>query len=234
MAGHYGETVPLWVTTPTHWPGQTGLLDWCEKIGPAAAAVMVMAGIIYLVFGVKIYRYLITANAFVIGAAIGATLGAKANAEVAGAVIGGLGAAAAAWPMIKWSVAVTGGVCGAFLGACIWRMSNQDPNFAWAGALTGLVALGMLSFVLFRMSVIIYLSVQGGAMLVFGVLGLAYKYEDVANSLSNSMRGKPFLLPMILFLPMVCGLFYQHHKYGGVEPATGGGVSGSGGGHGKK
>jgi hypothetical protein len=133
--------------------------------------------------------------------------------------------------MIKWSVAVTGGVCGAFLGACIWRMSNQDPNFAWAGALTGLVALGMLSFVLFRISVIIYLSIQGGAMLVFGVLGLAYKYEDMASSLSSSMRGKPFLLPMILFLPMICGLFYQHHKWSGPEAATSGG---GGGGHAKK
>jgi hypothetical protein len=199
-------------------------------MGPAAAAVMIMAGIIYLVFGVKIYRYLITANAFAIGAAIGATLGARADAAIAGALIGGIGAAAAAWPMMKWSVAVTGGVCGAFLGACVWRMCNQEPNFAWAGALTGLVALGMLSFVLFRISVMIYLSVQGGAMLVFGILGLAYKYEDIAGSLSSSMHGKPFLLPMILFLPMICGLFYQHHRYGGVEPAGGGGGGGGGGG----
>ena len=94
-----------------------------------------------------------------------------------------------------------------------------------------MVALGMLSFVLFRFSVIVYLSVQGGAMLVFGILGLAYKYDDMANSLSSSMHGKPFLLPMILFLPMIGGLFYQHHKWSGPEPATGGG---SAGGHGKK
>lgn len=223
MTGQYGDTVPLWVTTPTHWPGQTGLLSWCEKMGPAAAAVMIMAGIIYLVFGVKIYRYLITANAFAIGACIGAALGEKANAELIGAIIGGVAAAAAAWPLMKWSVAVTGGVVGAFLGACVWRMSNQDPNFAWAGALTGLVALGMLSFVLFRWSVIIYMSVQGGAMLVFGILGLAYKYPDMAADISSSMRGKPFLLPMVLFVPIICGLFYQHHKYGGAEPAGGGG-----------
>lgn len=225
----YGQTVPVWVTTPTHWPGQDGVLQWCEKMGPAAAAVMVMAGIIYLIFGVKIYRYLITANAFAIGAAVGATLGAKANAEMAGAFIGGVGAAAAAWPMIKWSVAITGGVCGAFLGACIWRICSQDPNFAWAGALTGLVALGMFSFIVFRFSVMMYLSIQGGAMLVFGILGLAYKYQDTASSLSSSMSGKPFLLPMLLFLPMICGLIYQHHKYGAAEPAGGGGGGGGGG-----
>ncbi|HWB52628.1 MAG TPA: hypothetical protein VG722_00480 [Tepidisphaeraceae bacterium] len=228
-AGQYGATVPLWVTTPTQWPGQQGVLQWCEKIGPAAAAAMIMAGIIYLIFGVKIYRFLITANAFAIGAAVGATIGARANAEMAGAFIGGIAGAAAAWPMIKWSVAVTGGVCGAFLGACIWRMSNQNPQFAWAGALTGLVALGMFSFILFRISVIIYLSIQGGAMLVFGVLGLAYKYQDAASSLSSSMNTKPFLLPMLLFLPMICGLIYQHHMYGAAEPAGGPGRKGGGG-----
>lgn len=223
MAAEYGQTVPVWVTTPSHWPGQSGVLDWCAHMGPAAAAVMLMAGIIYLIFGVKIYRYLITANAFAIGAAIGAALGARSHAEFLGALLGGVGAAAAAWPMVKWSVAVTGGVCGAFLGACIWRMANQDPSFAWAGGLTGLVALGMLAFILFRMSVMIYLSIQGSAMLVFGILGLAYKYPDTAASISSSLGSKPFLLPMLLFLPMICGLIYQHHHYGSAEPSGGGG-----------
>lgn len=225
---HYGETVPQWVSTPSHWPGQNGLLQWLSDMGPAAAAILVAAGIVYLVFGVKIYRYLITLNALVIGAYVGGLIGGKADAAVAGGIIGGIAGAAAAWPLMKYAVAIEGGICGAFVGACLWRMCGQEPAFAWAGALTGLVALGMFSFILFRSSIILYMSIQGAAMLVFGALGLAYKYPDVAQSLSQSMTGKPFLLPMLVFLPMLGGLIYQYNKYGAAEGAGAGGGDGGG------
>src|SRR4051812_21540002 len=174
------EKFPGWLAAPSQWPGQGDLLSGCQEMGPATACILVMGGIIYLLWGVQIFKWLITANAAVLGAAIGAFVGERTDTTIAGALVGAFAAGAIAWPLMKYAVAVMGGIVGAAVGASVWKTAGLEPAFAWAGALTGLVALGMLSFILFRSSIIMYLSMQGSVMLVFGVLGLGYKYKDVA------------------------------------------------------
>ena len=91
------------------------------------------------------------------------------------------------WPLMKWAVAVMGGLFGAVLGASVWRLFNLDPHFAWAGAATGMVGFGLLSFILFRGSVTMYMSLQGAAMLIFGILAMLDKYEQIAPKLTHTM-----------------------------------------------
>ena len=86
---------------------------------------------------------------------------------------------------MKWAIAVMGGLFGAILGASLWRLFNLDPTFAWAGAATGLVALGLLSFILFRGCIMMYTSLQGSVMLIFGILGLVYNYKPVAEAITK-------------------------------------------------
>jgi len=209
--------------TAQHWPAQHDLLGWCRTMGPAEAALMVMAGIIYLLWGVQMFKWLVTINFALMCAVLGAWLGRAGEAEIICAIIGGFAGAAIAWPLMKYAVAAMGGVVGALLGGSVWLTIGLDPRFAWAGALTGLVGLGLLSFIIFRGSVILYMSVQGAAMLVFGLLGLAYKYPSVAANLNSSMKSKPFLLPMAVILPMICGFIFQHTKHGGAGKPEGGG-----------
>jgi hypothetical protein len=210
-------------TSAQHWPQQNELLNWCTKMGPAEAALLVMAGVIYLLWGVQMFKWLVTINFALMCACVGAYLGRQGEAEVICAVIGAFAGAAIAWPLMKYAVALMGGVVGALLGGSVWVTCGLDGRFAWAGALTGLVALGMLSFIIFRGSIILYMSVQGAAMLVFGVLGLGYKYPSMASSLNSAMRSKPFLLPMAVILPMVCGFIFQHTKHGGAGKPEGAG-----------
>ena len=120
-----------------------------------------------------------------IGGWVGAELGERVGgpgAALPGAVVAGLLAATVAWPTLKWSTAVLGGLLGAIVGVAIWRLSDLDPTFGWSGGLTGLVFCGLLSLLLFRPCVITYTSLQGAAMLVFGVLALVLKHEDMGPS----------------------------------------------------
>ena len=96
----------------------------------------------------------------------------------------------------------------------------HDPNFAWAGALCGLVFFGLLSFIVFRGSVMMYMSLQGSIMLVFGVLGLIYKYQSIAAQVTNSLTLKPFILPAAIFIPALFGLLYQHAAYRQIEASA--------------
>ena len=158
-----------WTTFPRHWPVQADLLTWCHEMNGGTAALLVMGGIVYLLFGFYIYKYLVLANAAIIGAWIGAVLGEKSNGALLGGVLGAFLGCAITWPTMKYAVAVMGGLFGALLGASIWNAVGLEHKFAWAGALSGLIAFGMLSFILFRGSIMMYMSLQGSVMLIFGL-----------------------------------------------------------------
>jgi hypothetical protein len=207
---------------PRTWPHQGDLLTWCQQMTPAVSALLIMMGIIYLLFGYQIFKGLVLLNAAVVGAYMGANLGQEGDTAIVCGVIGAVAAAAVAWPTMKYAVALMGGIFGALLGASIWHTLSLDPNLVWAGALVGLVGFGLLSFILFRGSVMMYTSLQGSFMLVFGILGLIYQYHGIAPNVTSHLKVQPFLLPAAVFIPAVVGLiFQQHHTTGGH--ASGGG-----------
>jgi hypothetical protein len=59
-----------------------------------------------------------------------------------------------------------------------------------------------------------YTSLQGSVMLVFGILGLLLKYQNVAPKLGENLSLRPFLLPISIFIPAILGLIYQQTQYG--------------------
>jgi hypothetical protein len=200
---------PQWAEPPKHWPAQTDLLNWCHHMNPGLAALLIGLGIVYLLFGFKMFRVLMMLNAAAIGAALGFGLGQSSEMGFALMVLCGFVAAAVTWPLMKWAVAVLGGLAGALLGASIWQTFGLDPHFAWSGALTGLVLFGLLSFIIFRGSVTMYMSLQGAAMLIFGLLAMAFKYEQIAPRMTHAMTLRPFILPMAVIIPAIIGMLYQ-------------------------
>jgi len=203
-----------WLGLTAHWPAQTDLLQACQTMSPGAAVLLLIGGIVYLLFGFYIFKFLVTLNAALVGGYIGVMIGSRNQAEIVGALVGGFVAAAITWPLMRYAVAVMGGIFGGLLGASIWMTVDLNPEFAWAGAAIGMVAFGMLSFILFKASIMMYTSLQGSVMLVFGVLGLIYKYPTVASALSENMAIKPFLLPIFIFIPAMIGVLYQQAQFG--------------------
>lgn len=216
---HAVQTSNIWPHLPTHWPAQTDLLTWTQNMGALTAAVLLIGGLVFLLFGVYAYRGLVTINAAVLGAYVGGLIGEKAGNAVAGSMVGGFAAAALTWPMMKYAVAIMGGLFGLLLGASIWRAGGLDSTYAWSGGLSGLIFCGMLSFLLFRGSVMMYTSLQGAVMLVFGLLGLLYKYQDLGPKVSENLSVRPFLLPLFIFIPATLGLIYQQTQFAAGPPA---------------
>jgi hypothetical protein len=204
-----------------HWFREKEFVHWCQALGPGMAVALLMMGIIFLLWGYPVFRYLIMLNFGVVGAYIGAAFGKNTDTIIAGAIIGGFLGAALAWPMMRWAVALTGAGIGTILGAAIWRAAGQDPTFDWAGGLTGFVAFGMLSLIAFRGGIILYTSLQGGALLAAGLLSLLEKYPSIGPQLAEHLTTQKFLLPVAVMVPAVIGLVFQHHN------STGGGGGGA-------
>jgi hypothetical protein len=215
------NTPQIWdkLNLPSHWPVQTDLLQWCQEMSPGAATILIIGGLIYLLFGFYIFKMLVVLNAALVGGFIGMKIGEQGGSGVAGGCVGAFVCGAVTWPLMKYAVAFMGGIFGALLGASMWRSIGLEPSMCWAGALTGLVLFGLLSFILFKASVMMYTSLQGSVMLIFGILGLIYKYQSVAPKLTENMTLKPFLLPLFIFIPAVVGLIYQQTQFGQPEAA---------------
>src|SRR5947209_1723798 len=197
------------IQMPHHWPEQGDLLSFCYKMGPGEAAIFVIFGVILLLYGINIFRFVVMLNAALAGAAIGAFLGGKAGNASVGATVGGFTGAALSWPLLKHAVALMGGVIGALIGASMWRLFNLNPEFFWAGAICGGVTFGFLSILLFRGCVMIYTALQGSSMVVVGALALIFKYQDLAPRLTQALSAKAYILPIAVFIPAMCGLIFQ-------------------------
>lgn len=215
--------MPQWIV-PSHWPGQGDLLTWCQTMGPATAMILILGGVVYLIYGRSLYKWLVTLNAALIGAYFATRIGDGQGAIIA-ALLGGVLAGALAWPFTKYSVAITGGLFGVAVGATIWRLCDLEPQFSWSGGMIGMVFFGMLSFILFDMSVLVFMCGQGAAMLVFGILGMAYKYPDIAQQVGHSFSVRPMLLPILVAGTGVAGWWWQR-KHGGSPASSGGGGKG--------
>lgn len=205
---------------PNHWPSLQEVLDWCQTMHPGTAAILVLVGVLYLLFGYYMFKALVLLNAGLLGAALGAVLGSHQGAAAPAAIVGGIVAMAIAWPMMKYAVAIMGAAFGAMVGASLWNTFNQNPEFAWAGAMMGLIFCALLCFILFRGCVMTFTSLQGAAMVVFGVLGLMLKYDDIGPSLLSHFKASSFLMPMAIFIPTLGGVIFQ--QFNDTSPAPAG------------
>lgn len=197
---------------PYHMPQQSDLLTWCQNMGPGQAAIMLAMGLVYLLWGFQIFKLLVMLNSALVGAYFGVQLGGTGDMAVAGGAVGAIVCAAISWPLMKYAVALMGGLYGALLGASLWHVFKLDPRFFWAGGVIGLAFFGLLSFILFRGSVMLFTSLQGAAMLVFGLLGLLFKYKEIGPTMTTHMTGKPFLLTALILVPAIIGTIYQQHQ----------------------
>jgi hypothetical protein len=210
-----------WLNFPSHWPGQADLLVWFDDMGSAVALLLVLLGLVYLLFGYYLFKPLVLLNAAFIGAMTGVLISNKTGGPLPSGILGGFVAAAATYPLMKWAVALMGGLFGALMGLTLWRTFGLEPGFAWTAGCMGLIACGLLCFIVFRGSVMAYTSLQGSVMLVFGILSLAYKYQDLAPRLSQALQVKPFVLPMCIFIATILGLIYQQNSALTAAPAGG-------------
>jgi hypothetical protein len=215
------QPVRAGIGLPAQWPATIDLLKEAETMSSGMAALLIVAGLVYLLFGFSFFKWLVTLNAAIVGAWIGAAAGKPADAAIPCAIIGGFIAAAVTWPTMKYSVAVMGGLFGAIVGASIWQTIGLESRFAWSGAGMGLILFGLLAFIIFRGSLMMYMSLQGAVMLVFGSLGLIYKLKDVGPAVTAKMTVAPFLLPMAIFIPAIVGIIYQQQTNPEAGPPPG-------------
>jgi hypothetical protein len=200
-------------------PSRQEFVQYLSDLDPLRAVVLLAVGLVYMLYGWKIFKILVIANAAMVGVALGAMIGRGSpttpNLPTFAAVAGGLVLAVAAWPLMKYAVSLMGALIGSLAGYGLWRYVAEAAGqvtlsqYAWAGGILGLVTLGMLAFVIFQISVMIFTSIQGTVMTVSGILSLLLHYPSIRLDLQNSLSTEMHLLPLLIAVPAAIGFIFQ-------------------------
>lgn len=199
--------------------------------GVLMAAVLLACGLVYMLQGWKIFKVLVVVNAAVLGAAVGGHIGSLLgghNTWLYMGIAGGLLLAVLAWPLMKYAVSLMGGLVGGVMGYSLWHyvvaMVGQEDlaNYAWVGALIGLITLGLLAFIILQAVVTIITSLQGSVMTICGIVAIAMRYGPLRETLETPLRHNSHLVALLIIVPAIIGVAFQYSLTGGKGKKKGG------------
>jgi len=200
-------------------PSQGEYVDSLMTMDVALALVLLVCGLVYLLQGWKVFKMLVIINAGILGAMVGGELGRNLTVQhgaVFSAVAGSVLLAVLAWPLMKAAVSLMGGLAGAFVGYGMWsyaaRLIGRPglADYTWVGALLGLIALGLLAFIVFKAVIMVFTSLQGSVMTVSGLVAILCRLGPVREALYEPLRSNAHLLLLLIALPATIGLVFQY------------------------
>ncbi len=193
--------------------------EQATSLRPVEVLTFICFGTICLFYGWRVFKILAT-ECFAVG---GFILGWWANRELVkgnGIWLGTISAALFAFmsiPLLRVGVMLLGAAAGAVLTSAGWYALQMPTQHIWAGAAIGAIAGGMISFIVFKIAVMLFTSLLGSAMIVVGVLAVLYKYMGAAEGLRGRVFDDKWFLPMMLLVPMAVGIIFQNKFIRGAK-----------------
>lgn len=197
------------------WSQITGL-------GSLEALTFISFGMVCLLYGWRVFKILVVISFALFGLWAGMFISSKIG-EAGGPVISvllGIVFAIASIPLMKYAVSILGAISGGLITAGVWHAAALPETYIWAGALVGIVAGGMISFIVFRMSVILFSSLAGSALIITGIMALLHIYQPTSQGLENLYFNQQWFLPTVLIIPALLGLYMQHKLVKGSQDWT--------------
>ncbi len=194
--------------------------DHVVDLGPIEAATFISFGTVCLLYGWRVFKILVVICFALLGLALGMTLGEKIqgdNSEL-WAGLAGLGLmGAVSLPLMRYAVSILGAIAGGILTSGLWYACGLTDTYIWAGALIGIIAGGMISFIVFRIAVMLFSSLGGSSLIVVGLLALLYTYHPGGGNLKALVLGSKWFLPTALMVPTAIGLIVQNKFIKGAK-----------------
>jgi hypothetical protein len=113
-------------------------------------------------------------------------------------------------PLMRWGVCLLGAASGGILTAGVWLALGLPEQYVWAGGLVGLIAGGMISFIVFKIAVILFTSLGGSLLLVVGLLAIICREVLPGDEMRTFVDKNQWFLPALLLAPMALGIYLQH------------------------
>ncbi len=202
-----------WVPIDFIWE-QINALSWFH------AVLAVSFGVVFLLYGWRVFKSLTVISFALIGMFLGMKVGETMGSQMWGGVVGLALLASLSMPLMKYCICVLGAMAGGILTGAVWHACELPQLFIWAGGAVGVVAGGMISFIVFKIAVMLFTSLGGSAIMMSGMLALLHLYQFDKLSPEDKEIGLTFIkslvfdrqwfLPVALLTPTIIGLILQN------------------------
>jgi hypothetical protein len=175
------------------------------------ALAFICFGVVCLLYGWRIFKILVT----LCFALVGLFGGLMINEKLVGGngmwlgLMGAVMMGVLSLPLMRWGVSALGAVAGGILTGGIWYAFALPDNYIWAGAMAGLIAGGMISFIVFKLAVVLFTSFGGGALIVTAILAVLYSYFD-PDKVQTLVFDYRWFLPVAFIVPTIVGIIVQN------------------------
>lgn len=192
---------------------QITALTWLQ------AVLAVSFGVVYLLYGWRIFKILVVISFALVGLFAGIRLGSQHNMEILGGLTGFCLMAAVSIPLMKWAVSLLGAIAGGVLTGGLWYAFELPGKYIIAGAAIGIIAGGMISFIVFKIAVMLFTSLGGSSLIVSGMLSLLHHYEVYCyqnnqeafhDRIRDLVYNHNWFLPVVLLGPTIIGIIVQN------------------------
>jgi len=186
--------------------------DYVSKLDLVEALTFISFGVVCLFYGWRIFKILVTICFGLVGLGVGVWINDQlvAGNVVWLAMFSVLVFAIFSIPLMRWGVTALGAISGGILTAGVWLAVGLPQQYVWAGGLVGLIAGGMISFIVFKIAVILFTSLGGSTLMTVGILAVMYGYMVNRQKLETLVFGYQWFLPAMILLPMAIGIYMQH------------------------
>ena len=189
------------------------LINHLKALPTLASVVLIAVGAACVFNGYRWHKLIVVVLALLFGFGLGNVLSAEFGKSMVVALALGILLAAIATPMLKFTVAFFAGIAGAAIGATLWTFLKADqPELAWAGAGMGFITLSLMSFIFFRIVVILFTSVSGGAMLVLGSVGALLQIGSAKTEVTDQLLMHPAIMPLLIVMAATVGFVIQEGR----------------------
>ena len=177
------------------------------------AVTFISFGAVCLFYGWRVFKILVVISFALLGLFLGFSITDKIvglNSQLWGGLVGMVLLAVLSIPLMKWAVCLLGAAAGGILSSGIWYASGLTERYILAGALIGMVAGGMISFIVYKIAVILFTSLGGSCLIVVGSLALLYLYPQTSERVEEIIFTKKWFLPTVLMAPTLIGVILQN------------------------
>ncbi len=188
------------------------LWNHVSKLDLVEALTFISFGVVCLFYGWRIFKILVTICFGLIGLGVGVWINDRlvTGNVVWLATFSVLVFAIFSIPLMRWGVTALGAASGGILTAGVWLAVGLPQEYVWAGGLVGLIAGGMISFIVFKIAVILFTSLGGSTLMTVGLLAVMYGYMINRQKLETLVFEHQWFLPAMILAPMAVGIFMQH------------------------
>jgi len=179
------------------------------------AVMAISVGLVYMLYGWRIFRILVVICFGLAGMFLGIFAGQQFGSQIVGGILGLALFATVSVPLMKWCVSILGAAAGGIVTGGIWYALGLPLDYIWAGVVIGVVAGGLISFILLKISVMLFTALGGSAIMMVGVLALLYLYETKVAApptqyIFNYVHYYKWFLPTVIILPTLAGMLLQN------------------------